>query len=219
MNFRRMYQDEFAGFARSKVMLVLWIGLPVVMMIIRFLRPDTEGIPLVMLGAILIASIGGTLSAVLLSTTITNERNRGVYDLFLIRPVTRTDLMLAKFFASLSALLIAVILSLGVGIIVDALVGDFTVEALRSSGQSLVVIIAAISTACSVGMLFGTIFDSVAVSAILSVYLGNQLSGLIILPAILIQTLNPVYTAAAAAIVLPTIILFITIKVFERKSL
>jgi len=97
-----IYKDELQGFLRSKVMIILAIGLPALVIALRLIQPTTEGIPFFSFTAILIASIGGKLGAVLLSTGITNERAHHVYDLFLIRPVRRSALVLGKFFCSRS---------------------------------------------------------------------------------------------------------------------
>lgn len=214
-----LYTDELRGFARSKVMYVLWIGLPVLTIIIRLARPDTEGIPLLSFVAIMIASIGGTLSAVLLSTTVTSERNRHVYDLFLIRPVERRDLIIAKYLAALTCLVIAAVLSMGLGAAVDAFSGNLQPGIVKNSLESVVISVASMAIACSVGLFFGIVVNSVAVSAILSVYLGNQLSAIIILPTVLVESLNRMGFSAAVGIAFPVVLLFVTIKIFERKSL
>ncbi len=219
MSFKLMYADELKGFAKSKVMIILWIGLPLLSVLFRYFQPQTEGMPLLLFIAVLIASIGGTLSAVLLSTTVTSERNRHVYDLFLIRPVKRSELMLAKYFAALTSLLIAAVLSVLLGTVVAAVKGRLGPDLLSGSAESLVISFAGMAIACSVGLLFGTLFNSVAVSAILSVYLGNQLSSIIILPAVLIQGLNRTVFSLIVGIAVPVLILFITIKVFEKKTL
>ncbi len=219
MNTSLLYADELRGFARSKVMYVLWIGLPVLTIILRLIQPDTEDIPLLSFVAIMIASIGGTLSAVLLSTTVTSERNRHVYDLFLIRPVRRGDLVLAKYFAALTCLVIATVLSMLLGAGIDAIAGNLQPGLVKQSLESVVISVAGMAIACSVGLLFGIVINSVAVSAILSVYLGNQLSAIIILPAVMIESLNKIAFSAAVGIAIPVALIFVTITVFKRKSL
>ena len=79
-------------------MIILWIGIPLLSFLLHFI-PNTEDFPITSLVAILIASIGGTLAAAMLSTSIASEKSRHVYDLFLIRPVRRRNILLAKFFA------------------------------------------------------------------------------------------------------------------------
>lgn len=80
MTFRILYNDEIRGFAHSKIIIALWAGLPLLTLLIKFIQPDTEGMSLLFFTGAMVGSIGGTLSAVMLSTTITGERNRHVYD-------------------------------------------------------------------------------------------------------------------------------------------
>jgi ABC-2 type transport system permease protein len=219
MNFGRMYIDEITGFIRSRIIHVLLVGLPLLTLFLRLIRPDTEGVPLLLFVSIVLASVGGTISAVLLGTTVANERSRGVYDLFLIRPVTRPVLLLSKYFASLTVLLGAVLASMALALVVDAVMGTYSPGVLQSAAESVILSVAGMAVACSVGLLFGTIFDSVAVTAVLSVYLGNQLSAVIILPPLFVEGIEPLSFAPVAGIAVPAIILFIAIKVFSRKTL
>ena len=215
---KTLYVDEFRGFAKSKVMAALWIGLPLLSTTIRYIQPDAEGIPLLTFVGILLAGIGGTVAAVMLSTGITSERNRHVYDLFLVRPVRRRDLLIAKYFAVLTCLLIAVLLSIGLGLIVEAVSGTLTVDALENL-ESFMVTFTGISIACSIGIFFGIVMNSVAVSAILSAYLGNQITGLVILPVALISSLNTVLYCVIVGIAVPILFLTISSVIFERKSI
>ena len=219
MNLKTLYTDELRGFARSRVMITLWVGLPLLSLVFRFLQPDTEGIPLLLLVGVLVGSIGGTLSAVLLSTTITGERNRHVYDLFLIRPVGRGALLVAKFLAAFTCLLVAAIVSMGLAVVVDALSGTLVPGIGARIGESLLVSIAGMAIASAAGVLFGVLIDSIAVSAILSVYLGNQLSAIIILPTILVDGLNVTLFASLVGVLVPTAVMVVAVLVFRRKSL
>jgi len=101
LSLRLLFLDELKGYAKSKVMIVLWFGLPLLSLLIYFLQPDTEGLPISFLVGLLVSSIGGTLSGIMLSTSIVSEKNRHVYELFLIRPVKRSSLLLAKFLLSI----------------------------------------------------------------------------------------------------------------------
>jgi len=80
--------DEFKGFAKSKIIITLWIGLPIVSIIYHFLTPVTGDFPVSLFLGIIIASIGGLLAAVMLSSAMVNELGANVYDLYLIRPVS-----------------------------------------------------------------------------------------------------------------------------------
>lgn len=219
MTFRILYTDELRGLARSKVMIALWVGLPLLTLLLKLIQPDTEGVPLLTFAAVLVGSIGGTLSAVLLSTTITGERNRHVYDLFLTRPVSRGTLLLAKFFAALTCLFVAALGSIGLALVVDAATGALVPGLAGQLGESLLVSVAGMAVASAVGVLFGVLVNSIAVSAILSVYLGNQLSAIIILPTVFVEGLNvPLFAGLVGALV-PAILMIAAIAVFKRKSL
>jgi len=214
-----LYVDELIGYYKSKLMLVLWVGLPLLSFLMQYLNPDLEGFPVSTFVAILVGSIGGTLSSVMLSTTITAERNRNVYDLFLIRPVKRWELLTAKFFAVLTCLLLAVVISIVMGIVVDVIkIGTPIVELLQTNLESLMVALATISIACSIGVFFGTLINSVAVSAVLSVYLGNQLSAIIILPTVLITGINIILYAVLAGVGVTLLIMTVSIVIFTKKS-
>lgn len=214
-----IYRDELQGFLKSKVFVILVVGLPVLVTGLRLAQPDLEGMSFFIFTAILIASISGTLGSVLLSTAITSERSRHVYELFLIRPVPRASLLLGKYFAALSALLITVVVTLGVGLATDALAGRAGPGIVSAGLEPAILSLAGIAVACSVGTLLGVVVDSVAVSAILSVYLGNQLSALAILPSALAPDLPAVAIAVAAGLLVPTVILAIAVRVFARKTL
>jgi hypothetical protein len=71
---------------------------------------------------------------------------------------------------------------------------------------------------CSIGILFGVTVSSVPVAAILSVYLGSQLSSLIILPVFFLQGLNPVVLSLALGIPISIIVIGIDISLFNRQQ-
>lgn len=219
MILRTLYADELRGFARSRVMIALWVGLPLLSVLLKLLGPDTEGIPLLTFVAVMIGSIGGTLSAVLLSTTITGERNRHVYDLFLVRPVGRGQLLVSKYLAAISSLIVAAVLSLALALAVDAVSGVPLAGAVPRLAESLLVSVSGMAIASAVGVLFGVLINSIAVSAILSVYLGNQLSAVIILPTVLVEGLNVTLFASLVGTTVPVVLLLIAVIVFRRKSL
>ena len=219
MNSMLIYRDELQGFLKSKAFVILIVGLPALVGGLRLAQPDIEGMSFFIFSAILIASISGTLGSVLLSTSLTSERSRHVYELFLIRPVARSSLLLGKYFAALTALLVTAIVTLGVSLLVDVLAGRPGVGIAAAGLEPAILSLAGIAVACSVGMLLGVLVDSIAISAILSVYLGNQLSALAILPAALAPELPAVAIAVAAGLLVPTALLAIAIRIFARKTL
>jgi len=199
-------------------MIILWIGIPLLSFLLHFI-PNTEDFPITSLVAILIASIGGTLAAAMLSTSIASEKSRHVYDLFLIRPVRRRNILLAKFFAVYFCLIIATGISLILGLIVDGLtIGILPEYVLVQTFESLCISLAGMAISCSIGMLFGILVSSVPVAAILSVYLGNQLTALSILPTVFLNFINPILFALIIGILIPTFILTISIMTFNRRQ-
>jgi ABC-2 type transport system permease protein len=219
MSLILLFFDELKGYAKSKVMIVLWVGLPLLAFLIQFFNPnDLEGMPISFLVSLVVSSIGGTLAAIMLSTSIVSEKNRHVYELFLIRPVSRSSLILAKYFAVYLCLVIAVSISLIAGLVIDSIRGDLVENILNITFESLIVGISSMSITCSIGIFFGVLVSSVPLAAILSVYLGSQLSSLILLPTFFIETLNPVILALSLGTLLTVIILSVNIVLFNRQQ-
>ena len=74
---------------RSKVMLALWVGLPGPSPSAGRCLAEYRLDPGRVFTSLLVGSIGGTLASAMLAVSIINERERHVYDLFVIRPVRR----------------------------------------------------------------------------------------------------------------------------------
>ncbi|MFX0039948.1 MAG: ABC transporter permease [Promethearchaeota archaeon] len=219
MSLKLLFMDEWKGYAKSKVMIVLWVGMPLLSFLLQFIDPtQLEGMPISLLVSIVVTSIGGTLSAIMLSTSIVNEKNRHVYELFLIRPVRRSSLLLAKFLAVYSCLIIAISISLAIGLVIDGFSGNLSEIEWNMTVESLIIGISSMAITCSIGIFFGVLVSSVPVAAILSVYLGSQLSTLIILPTIFIEFLNTQLLALTLGITLTTIIMIINLVLFNKKQ-
>lgn len=214
-----LFKDELKGFYRSNVMLFLWVGLPLISLLMRLWSPDSgDEIPFSLLTALLVSSIGGTLAAVMLAVSIINEKNRRVYDLFLIRPIMRRDMLMAKFFAVYLCLVAASLLAMGLGQGIDYFTNDIPLEQItQNSWESLAVSLSMMAIASSVGILIGVISPSVLVGAILVIYGGNQLSALPILPTMLGVSEPLVFTAMLGAI-LTAVFLSLSVILFERKQ-
>jgi len=213
-----LFLDELKGYAKSKVMTVLWFGLPFLSFLIHFLQPNTEELPISLLVGLVVSSIGGTLSGIMLSTSIVSEKNRHVYELFLIRPVKRSSLLLAKFLAVYLCLVIAIIISITFGVIIDEFTVGLSEDLLRATIESLIISTASMAITCSIGIFFGVLVSSVPVAAILSVYLGSQLSSIILLPTFFMEGLNPVILALILGISITFIIMTINVYLFSRKQ-
>lgn len=219
MNFLILLYDELRGFYRSKVMIVLWIGLPILSIIMHFFQPDTQELPFSILISIVLSTIGGTLASAMLSTSLASDINQKVYDLFLIRPVKRFTILICKFTAVYICLIIAIIISLSFGLLIDYIImGGFTEIFLVTLFESLAISLASIAISCSIGLLFGISISSVPVAAILSVYIGNQLSALSIIPSLFLEPINPFLFAFIIGLSVPTTIIGISSILFQKKN-
>lgn len=219
MSLKILFVDELKGFYKSKVMIVLWVGLPLLSLLYHYIVPDTEGIPISSIVAIILSSIGGTLGSAMLSTSIASEKIRHVYDLFLIRPVKRTSILLAKFFSVYLCLIIATGISLTLGLILDQIfIGNLPEFVLNQTIKSLTISIAAMAISCSIGIFFGIIVSSVPVATILSVYIGNQISAISILPTLFLNFIDPIIFSLLVGSIAVVIMLTVSSILFSRKQ-
>ncbi len=219
MSLKILFVDELKGFYKSKVMIVLWVGLPFLSLLFHYIVPNTEGIPISSIVAIILSSIGGTLGSAMLSTSIASEKLRHVYDLFLIRPVKRTSILLAKFFSVYLCLIIASGISLTLGLILDQkFIGNLPEFVLNQTIESLTISIAAMAISCSIGIFFGIIVSSVPVATILSVYIGNQISAISILPTLFLDFIDPIIFSLLVGCMAAVIMLTISSILFSRKQ-
>ncbi len=219
MSLKILFVDELKGFYKSKVMIVLWVGLPLLSLLFHYIVPDTEGIPISSIVAIILSSIGGTLGSAMLSTSIASEKIRHVYDLFLIRPVKRTSILLAKFFSVYLCLIIATGISLTLGLILDQIfIGNLPEFVLNQTIESLTISLAAMAISCSIGIFFGIIVSSVPVATILSVYIGNQISAISILPTVFLDFIDPIVFSLLIGCIAAVLMLTISSILFSRKQ-
>lgn len=219
MSLPLLYADELAGFSRSRAMLVLWVGMPVVALAIHALQPNLQGqMSLTVFSTLIVSSISSTISAVMLSVGIIHEKSRGVYALFLVRPVKRRNILLAKFFAVLTCILVAAAITLAVGMAYDWLRGGMPdLAVLMEVGRSAVTAIASIGIASAAGILIGILSPSVIVGAILVIYGANQLSVLGFLPILL--GLEPAWLySLAIGVPLSVLLLTVSVALFNRKQ-
>jgi len=219
MSLKILFVDELKGFYKSKVMIVLWVGLPLLSLLFHYIVPNTEGIPISSIVAIILSSIGGTLGSAMLSTSIASEKIRHVYDLFLIRPVKRTSILLAKFFSVYLCLIIATGISLTLGLILDQIfIGNLSEFVLNQTIESLTISMAAMAISCSIGIFFGIIVSSVPVATILSVYIGNQISAISILPTLFLDFIDPIIFSLLVGCIAAVFMLTISSILFSRKQ-
>lgn len=218
MSLSLLFRDELNGFYRSKVMLVLWIGLPALSIFLYTVGASGQGIPVAILASVVVGSLGGALASAMLAISLISERERHVYDLFVIRPVKRRDILLSKFLAVYLCIAIAGILAITLGVIVDySLTGLSGGIAFGSLGESLILVFSMMAVSCSAGILIGTVSPSVLVGVILVLYGGNQLAAIVVLPVLLLVSAAWFPPLAAGGI--SALILGLSVTVFNRREL
>jgi len=220
MKLGLLFVDELRGFYKSKVMIFLWIGLPVIALLFRFVSASSSGqnIPFTLVSSIVVSSIAGTLASVMLAVFIINEKNRHVYELFLIRPLKRRDIILAKFFSVYTCVAIASLIAVLAGMITDyATTGTLSATVLSNAGQSLATSLSMIAVSCAAGVLIGVASPSVLVGAILVIYGGNQISVIPLVPTLLNLQDATVFTIVLAGATAAGL-LAAAVALFERKQ-
>ena len=220
MKLSLLFVDELRGFYKSKVMIFLWVGLPIITILFRFVQSSVTGqtIPFTVISTLVISSLAGTLASVMLVVSLINERNRHVYELFLIRPLKRRDIILAKFFSVYMCVAIASFISFFVGIVTDYLTIDTIATAILGNlGQSLSISLSMVAVACAAGVLIGVAAPSVLVGAILIIYGGNQISVIPLVPTLLNISNGNLFTIGLSAIV-TGVLLVAAVYLFEKKQ-
>jgi len=217
MSLPLLFVDELRGFYKSKVMLFLWVGMPVFGLLVHLLAQGEQEMPVSVLTAILVSTISGTLASAMLVVSVLNERERHVFDLFVVRPVKRRDLLLAKFFAVYVCVVTAAMIAVGVGAAIDYLDASMPMDVvLKGVGESLVMSFAMLAVTASAGVLIGIAAPSMLVGVILVIYGGNQMSAVVGLLGFYIG--NDVLTIGLGVII-AVMLLTITIRVFDRKQI
>ena len=219
MTLALLFKDEFKGFYKSKVMLVLWVGLPILSILMFFaMSGDVSGVPVSTPTAVVLGSIGGVLSAAMLVSSIISEKERHVYELFLIRPVKRRDIILSKFLSTYSCIAIAGFISLSLGMLIDSTrFGGISAPILGATLTSLLLALSIMAIACSAGVLIGFASSSMLVGIILVIYGANQLSVMAALPGLLLPDQS--WLTLIPGILLPIILLLLAMRIFEKKEL
>ena len=219
MTLALLFKDEFKGFYKSKVMLALWVGLPILTIIMFYgTGGNVEGMPMSTLTAIVLGSIGGVLSAAMLVSSIISEKEKHVYDLFLIRPVKRRDIVLSKFMSIYFCVAIAGFISVSIGLVIDSVrFGGISGPILGATFSSLLLALSMMAIACSAGVLIGFFSSSMLVGIILVIYGANQLSVIAAIPGLLLPDQS--WLALIPGVLLSIILLALAIRLFDKKEL
>lgn len=218
MSLGLLFKDELKGFYKSKVMLTLWVGLPLLTLVIYIASPADQGLSLASFTAIIIGSIGGVLAAAMLVSSIISEKSRHVFDLFVIRPVKRSDIVLSKFLATYICVIAAAVIALVFGALFDLVrSGSLPSDILTVSVNALILAASMTAIACSAGVLIGFFANSMLTGIILVIYGANQLSAVAALPGLVLP--NEPLLPLIPGVTVTVILLAIAIRLFNRKQL
>jgi ABC-2 type transport system permease protein len=217
MSLALLFKDELNGFYRSKVMLALWVGLPAMAVLLYFLVDNIEGMSITFFTGIMVSSIGGLLTSVLIVVNILNEKEKKVYDLFLIRPIRRENLLLAKFGAVFLCVMVASFIAITLAAVLDSATEGYDVqEILSSMKDSLIITVSIMAINCSAGVLIGVFSPSVLVGVLLVLFGSNQLSSMVLLP--MITGWGEMWMVGLASIGISALLLFGAALVFRHKE-
>jgi ABC-type transport system involved in multi-copper enzyme maturation permease subunit len=222
-----IFKDEMNGMVRSWVVISLLVGLPLLSVLLYYLLPTGAQVPamnglqisMTFFIGILISSLGGTLAAVMLAVDIVNEKNRRVYDLLVIRPIRRADLLWAKFAAIVLLVSLACLLSLATGLVVDALRGTpITAFALQNAGEAMIGCIGTMCVSAAGGVIAGMLSPSVLI-AVLFVMYGTQNLTLIPMIPTYFGLPDLLWLSLAVSIAISVGMLYGAGIIFKRKEL
>lgn len=223
---RLLVRDELIGFARSRVMLVLWVVLPCIALLGFLLLPArTFGGARAQMTAttfmsLLESSIAGTVAALMIAVDIVSERNRNVYVLLAIRPIRREAIIQAKFIAVFGCVAVACIVSLLLGMVIDAFRGmPPSASSLSDTGKALVSMTAVIAMSTASGALFGVLARSILVAVILVLYVGQNIAVIPMLPTYLGVLPDRFWIFMVISGALVVVVLWFASRSFRRAQL
>jgi ABC-type transport system involved in multi-copper enzyme maturation permease subunit len=221
-----LVRDELIGFARSRVMLVLWGVLPVAALVGflllrgRVLHGTRADMSAAAFMGFLEGSLASTAAALMIAVDLVSERNRNVYPLLVIRPVRREVIVWAKFIAVFGCVALACVVSIALGVIVDLAHGMApTTTDLSATARTLVQMTALIALATAAGAVFGVLTRSIVVAVLLVLYVGQNVAGLVMLPVYLGVLRDEFWLLMALAYGLAAVVLWLAGRAFRRVQL
>jgi ABC-type transport system involved in multi-copper enzyme maturation permease subunit len=225
-----LIRDELIGFARSKVMLVLWVILPVIAVGGYLLLSGNRALGAQLGGgggrmtattfmSFLLSSLAGTVAALMVAVDLVSERQRKVYELFVIRPIRREAIIWAKFVAVFACVTVAAVVSLALGVLVDAVRGHPpTADGLVGLVKALASLTGVIALSASVGVFFGVVSRSILIAVILVLYLGQNLAVVPMLPMYLGILPDAFWIVMAITAALVATLVWLAGRIFQRTQ-
>lgn len=225
---RLLLRDELVGFAKSKVMIVMWVVLPLLAMAAYLLLPDKlleargisrEEISATAFVAFLMSSLAGTVAALMVAVDLVSERNRKVYELFVIRPIPRSAIVWSKFLAVFTCVSVACVCSILAGLLVDWLRGAaISGSDIRDLVKPLVSLVGVIAVSTGVGVVFGTLSKSILAAVILILYLGQNLAIIPMLPMYLGFLPNQFWLLMLVSFAIAVALGLLAARIFKRTE-
>jgi ABC-2 type transport system permease protein len=220
-----LVKDELIGFAKSKVMLVLWVVLPALALAGYFLLPRVikqsagANMSAVAFMGFIESSIAGTIAALMVAVDIVSEKNRKVYELYVIRPIPRSAIVLSKFIAVFACVVVACIVSFLLGIVVDAVRGHMLdAAAAYDVLKTLISLTGVVALSAAVGVFFGVTSRTILVAVLLILYVGQNLVIVPMLPMYLGILPNSYWLIMGVTVVLVTVVLWGSVALFRRQE-
>jgi len=219
MSLSLLYRDELRGFYKSNVMIILWIGLPLLSVTAYVSLPNLDQqTSMALITASIISSVGGWLAAIMLAVHIIHEKSHHVYELFLIRPVHRSHIILSKFLAVFTCVVSATVIAMILSLVVDYFfIQQYSETLFTDTLESLIPGLSIIAMECAAGAFVGVLASSVLVGIILVVITHNISSLTIMLP-IMWHFPHTAALSAAIGMVLSSVFLYLAVALFHRRQ-
>lgn len=182
---RLLVRDELIGFAKSKVMLVLWLVLPCIALVGYLLLPAEvlehgAGVPALTATAFMtfiMSSIAGTVAGLMVAVDIVSEKNRKVYELYVIRPIRPEAIIWAKFIAVFVCVAIGCVCAILLGIAADYIRGEpLSSREIYDAFKSNTAMVNTIALSTAGGVFCGVVSRSIVIAVLLVLYGGQNLA-------------------------------------------
>jgi len=218
MSFSLIFKDELVGFYKSKAMIFLWIGLPLLAILVH-VSSQTSDMSLSILVSLVVSSIGGLLASVMLTVNIINEKDTRVYDLFLIRPLKRWHILVSKFLAVYICVSIACILAISIGLLVDYSESQIAFEIIiKNIFEPFMMTLAVIAISSAVGVLIGVVAPSILVGVLLVIFGGQYISSIPSIIPFVFNIESPFTIVLILGIIITTLLMSLSILLFNKKE-
>lgn len=218
MSFSLIFKDELMGFYKSKAMIFLWIGLPLLAILIH-VSSQSADMSLSILVSLVVSSIGGLIASVMLTVNIINEKDTKVYDLFLIRPLKRWHIITSKFIAVYICVSIACIIAIFIGLLADYTESQIAFDIIiQNIFEPFIMTLSIIAISSAVGILIGVVAPSILVGVLLVIFVGNYVSSIPSIIPFVFDIQNPFTIVLILGVTITTVLMALSILLFNKKE-